>query len=148
VPYFGASAFPAKPCISRDGGRSRNVSVMPGSWGGLSLSRPSMRSNRSSKRSCVQSGGRPRRRLALPTASCSLATRCHRRTLKRRKLFQRALAANDHLRWIDLVNPAPVAASRYAAVLHQRPLHRSWPLESFFSDSAMPLASPPKKSRS
>lgn len=39
------------------------------------------------------------------------------------KEFQRAVARNSRLTYIDVVNPAPVSAGRYARVFHRRSVH-------------------------
>jgi hypothetical protein len=38
------------------------------------------------------------------------------------KLFERALARNGQLPWIDVVNPAPPSAARFASVGVNKPL--------------------------
>jgi hypothetical protein len=47
------------------------------------------------------------------------------------KLFQRSLAKNSQVNWVDLVNPDPHAASRYAATLPNIPLRRYPTIDSF-----------------
>jgi len=49
------------------------------------------------------------------------------------KLFQRSLAANSRIRWIDIVNPQSASASRYSSVFPRTPLRRYPSLDSFFS---------------
>ncbi|MGH2971554.1 MAG: hypothetical protein ACRDLE_05395 [Gaiellaceae bacterium] len=49
------------------------------------------------------------------------------------KLFQRALARNDRLRWIDLVNPDPAAAERFARAFPSAPLRRYSSLPDFLA---------------
>jgi hypothetical protein len=48
------------------------------------------------------------------------------------KLFQRGLAANTVLRWVDLINPDPAAAGRYAAVLPKVQLRRHVSVDAFY----------------
>jgi hypothetical protein len=52
------------------------------------------------------------------------------------KLFQRAVKQNSQLRWIDLINPDPGAASRYAEVFPQTPLRRYATLDDFMASKA------------
>ncbi len=47
------------------------------------------------------------------------------------KLFQRALEHNDSLNWIDLVNPDPAAAERYARAFPRLPMRRYASLAAF-----------------
>jgi hypothetical protein len=51
------------------------------------------------------------------------------------KLFQRALRHNESLRWIDLVNPDPRAAGRYAAALPHVQLRRYETIQQFLASS-------------
>jgi hypothetical protein len=49
------------------------------------------------------------------------------------KLFQRMLARNDRLTWIDLVNPDPAAAERFARVFPEVPVRRYGSLSTFLA---------------
>jgi hypothetical protein len=49
------------------------------------------------------------------------------------KLFQRALARNPRLKWIDLINPSPAGAERYARVFPSIPLRRYGSLATFMA---------------
>jgi hypothetical protein len=49
------------------------------------------------------------------------------------KLFQRALRHNESSRWIDLVNPDPGAAGRYASALPHVPLRRYETIQQFLA---------------
>ena len=53
------------------------------------------------------------------------------------RLFQRAIAANPVLRGVDLVDPSPAAAQRYAEVLPDRALHRYPRLDSFLASGGL-----------
>lgn len=52
------------------------------------------------------------------------------------KLFQRALARNDGLKWIDLINPDPAAAERFARVFPSLALRRYGSLSEFLASGA------------
>jgi hypothetical protein len=52
------------------------------------------------------------------------------------KLFQRSFARNARLRWIDLVNPDPAAAERFARAFPGTPLRRYRSLPDYFAGSA------------
>jgi hypothetical protein len=54
------------------------------------------------------------------------------------KLFQRALTANRRLNWIDVINPNPAAAERYARVAPKRRLRWFPSLERFLEVDALP----------
>ena len=47
------------------------------------------------------------------------------------KLFQRSIARNEALEWVDLVNPDPTAAERYARVFPRLPLRQYATLDDF-----------------
>jgi len=54
------------------------------------------------------------------------------------KLFQRALRANTALQWIDLVNPDPVAATRYASSVPHMALRRYENVDQFLGGGSIP----------
>jgi hypothetical protein len=49
------------------------------------------------------------------------------------KLFERGLAANDQVRWVDVVNPGPESAARYAGLAPATPVRWFSSPEEFFS---------------
>jgi hypothetical protein len=49
------------------------------------------------------------------------------------KLFQRTVAANGALGWIDLVNPAPAVAALYASVFPSKELRRFVGVDTFLA---------------
>jgi hypothetical protein len=49
------------------------------------------------------------------------------------KLFERGLASNDRVRWVDVVNPGPEAAARYAGLAPSVPVRWYPAVEDFFS---------------
>jgi hypothetical protein len=51
------------------------------------------------------------------------------------KLFQRALSANTRARWIDVINPDPASAGRYASVV-RKPIRWYPSLDQFFHAGA------------
>jgi hypothetical protein len=47
------------------------------------------------------------------------------------KLFERGLAANGTVAWVDVINPAPAAAERYAGLAPSLPVRWYPTLEAF-----------------
>jgi hypothetical protein len=54
------------------------------------------------------------------------------------KLFQRTLEHNEALKWIDLINPDPSAAERYARAFPRIPLRRYATLSAFVQSGVQP----------
>jgi hypothetical protein len=52
------------------------------------------------------------------------------------KLFERALTKNNKIEWIDVVNPAPDAAARFAGIAPAVPLHWYPGVDEFFDAGA------------
>jgi hypothetical protein len=48
------------------------------------------------------------------------------------RLFKRALGANSDLEWVDVINPAPASAARYASVARAIPVRWFHSLDSYF----------------
>ncbi len=51
------------------------------------------------------------------------------------KLFERGLLRNDSVQWLDVVNPAPTSAARFASVAPTKPVRWYPSLEKFFKGS-------------
>jgi hypothetical protein len=52
------------------------------------------------------------------------------------KLFERSIASNANLRWTDVINPAPAAAQRYAALAPRTPVRWYPSVESFMASAS------------
>jgi hypothetical protein len=51
------------------------------------------------------------------------------------KLFERALLRNANVQWLDVVNPAPASAARFASVAPAKPVRWYPSLPKFFEGS-------------
>lgn len=60
------------------------------------------------------------------------------------KLFQRSLVRNDRLKWIDVVNPDPGAAGRYAVAIPHMPLRWYSSLAGFLRARSVPTDQKPR----
>ena len=55
------------------------------------------------------------------------------------KLFQRHIAANDAIGWVDVIDPAPAVAARYASLIPSKPLRWYPTVDKFLAEG--PFAS-------
>ena len=51
------------------------------------------------------------------------------------KLFERGLLRNEGIQWLDIVNPAPSSAARFASVAPTKPVRWYPSLQKFFEGS-------------